>query len=268
MDEKTFEIALKKFKAVDLKKGGMGKVYILKNLSGENSNSWSMDFVLARSPDLQDRYKYVDRPYLAAKTILSSDLWDMFLRELNIWLAFDHPGCVPLLQIIRNDGMLYAVMPYYEKNLSDMIFEKPVKPNSLLKSMIRCVEFLNEAKTKGVIHLDLKPENILIQQDGESYISRISDWGIANILQTHVSRSAMHRNEMFRTLIGYGTLPYMAPERILQAKPDYLSDIFSLGIIFYEILLGSFPYATDSDLGTSIISGSYYENAEKNLWSL
>ena len=89
---------------------------------------------------------------------------------------------------------------------------------------------LAEISDGGVLHLDLKPENLLVAIIDEQPQIDVSDWGLANV-KMGIVRTTMQSD--LRTIVGGGTIPYMSPERLRIVKPDYKSDIFSLGMIFY-----------------------------------
>jgi serine/threonine-protein kinase len=85
------------------------------------------------------------------------------------------------------------------------------------------------------------------------------------LTKPYIKRSGVVAADRFPSLVGVGTVPYMSPERLLHAKPDHRSDIFSLGIILYEVLCGSPPYLQDLDVPTQLVSQSYYKHARDVL---
>lgn len=247
--------------------GGMGIVYHLEK--DKNNPSSFTEEALQKSSYLMNKAKFIYRERLAAKVIKNEEFRDQFERELKIWLKFEEDGCVPLLKILSHNENIFAIMPFYEMTLSDLIY----KPNQvdkieLIKSLIPCISSLaNINKKHGILHLDLKPENILVQFDLNKTILRVSDWGISNIQNQFLKVSFIDDFENIETKIG-GTIPYLSPERIELLRPDLKSDIFSLGIILFEILFKRLPYNENLKLLDQIYNHSYYNFVLKSIDNL
>jgi serine/threonine protein kinase len=241
-----------KYTVLDRKEGGMGRIYILKRLKQQPSPSHF------GSRRLQDEFRFVYRDLLAAKGIKSQELEDQFLRELNIWITLKPPGIVPLLKVIREGNELLGIMPAYECNLREYVTANPGCAPACLRSLWRTVKGLEEVSRSGVLHLDLKPENLLVATAGNQVQIDVSDWGISNVKRE--SAAVAHRPQGdLSTIVGAGTVPYMSPERFGQMKPDVRSDVFSLGMIFYELLLGELPFHRHLPCERQIVSGQYME---------
>ncbi|ASJ03732.1 serine/threonine protein kinase [Thermococcus profundus] len=160
-----------------------------------------------------------------------------FLREVSTWLQLDHPNIVKLY-----DADILPVphleMEYVEgfklngKTIRDLEkYPKPVDESTALRLVRGIAEGLKHAHSKGIYHRDLKPQNVLLKSD---LTPKITDWGLAKIGTMSSSRSVM----------GYTPL-YAAPEHLLPGKyghTDARTDIWQLGVIFYELLTGKLPF--------------------------
>jgi len=247
------------YKVIDRKEGGMGRVYILEKLDKQLG---SLESIYFRSRRMQDEFKFIYREFLAAKTVKSADLESQFLRELNIWISLKQPGIVPLLKVMREDDELLGIMPVYESNLREYLAKHPGSGAACLKSLHQCVQGLEDVSKFGIFHLDLKPENLLVTAAGNQLQIDVSDWGIANV-KMEIARSTNCPEGQIGTIIGAGTIPYMSPERLKLAKPNSRSDVFSLGVIFYELLLGELPYHSRSSCESQIVSGQYMDRVNQ-----
>jgi eukaryotic-like serine/threonine-protein kinase len=204
---------------------------------------------------------------VAAKTIKDNNATLNFARECNIWLGFDEPGIVPLLKVTKINDIILALMPRHSGSLRELIKQRSLTPNEILKSLHLPITALASTYQKyGIVHQDIKPENILYEWDGTGLSLRISDWGIANVKAGlfFPSRSEISQFIM-ETMGGLGTIPYMAPERFTSYLSDIRADIYSLGIMFFEILTGNLPYVSTRSIPEQIITGEYFEMARHIL---
>lgn len=220
---------------------------------------------------------------LALKTVLP-DVADregvaLFKRELTVWAAFHHPNIVWLNEILDGgaDGWI-AAMDWCLGSLRDILKAKhrlPLKEATIVIDDV--LEGLSHAyRQDQVLHLDLKPENILYNLDirrmgkGSNdpiHTSRfmVSDWGIASIKQPKLNAIAgmpPSSQSVIRTFNNIGTLLYMAPERFRQGfHSSVASDVFSLGMIYLELLTGTLPFRAEIHPVQSLLSGQYYNDA-------
>jgi serine/threonine-protein kinase len=140
------------------------------------------------------------------------------------------------------DGSAYFVMDYMEgKNLAHVVREQgPMDPERAINIMIQVCGALDEAHRAGIVHRDLKPENIfLTRQGGTNDFPKVLDFGLAK-----VSEKQMGRGSMMLTQQGmvFGTPEFMSPEQTQGETLDRRSDIYSLGLILYELLTGKLPF--------------------------
>ena len=155
-----------------------------------------------------------------------------FIREIKIMEKLKHPNIVPVLNYEVQNATPYYVMPYYMKGSLRDILKNLQKEGKLLptKSSIAIIKIIANAMSyahkNGAIHRDLKPENILF--DGNNPV--ISDWGLGKDI---------HKYSVILTNGGLGTQGYTAPEQWNNGDSNEQADIYSLGIIFRELLTGT-----------------------------
>ncbi len=199
----------------EIGRGGMGVVY------------------LARDPMLQRD--------VAIKVItpefLGSDAVERFKREARVVANMDHPSIVGVYDIGEHGGSLFFVMPFVAgTNLRAFIKDGALSLGDVLNIGIQVAEALDYSHSKGVVHRDIKPENILVSQDDsttEGIRVRVTDFGLAMAsAQSHLTKTG--------TLVG--TISYLSPEQLSSRELDGRSDIYSLGIVLYECLVGKSPY--------------------------
>ncbi len=163
---------------------------------------------------------------------------DRFLREIRIEAGLQHPHILPLHDSGEADGFLYYVMPYVAgESLRDRLTrEGSLSIEDTLRLGGDVAEALHYANERGVVHRDIKPENILLS-GGHALVA---DFGIAKAVE------AAGDSRLTETGWGMGTPAYMSPEQILGAAVDGRSDVYGLGCVLYEMLLGHppFPAAT------------------------
>jgi serine/threonine-protein kinase len=246
------------YDVADVKEGGMGRVLILNRVSGTSTEPF-LEALMKNHARLADKYSLVYREKVAAKTFKDNAFVQrnkaLFERELNIWINIDVINTAKLLKIVFIQDKLYALMPFYNGNLREEIEKGKLAISDAKLILINVIRGLYETfKKYGIVHQDLKPENILI--DFEKGHSRffVSDWGIAN-LQRRYCPDVLLKDSLpsfVDTMTGLGTLPYMSPERFMDYSTHMTADVFSLGMIFFELLLGHLPY--DFSPGKPLIS--------------
>ncbi len=160
---------------------------------------------------------------------------ERFLNEARIVASLRHPHIVTIFDIGNDDGVLYISMEYLEGgDLRDKIRDG-MPPEEALEVLEKVGEALALAHSEGIIHRDVKPANILYREDGTPLLS---DFGIAKRLKFDA--------ELTSTGTILGSPVYMSPEQAEGMQVDGRTDIYSLGVIFYEMLMGSRPYEGDS----------------------
>ncbi|MEO8380012.1 MAG: protein kinase, partial [Acidobacteriota bacterium] len=171
-----------------------------------------------------------------------------FDREAQAISSLSHPNICALFDVGHSDGVDYLVMEYLEgESLSDRIARGPLPNSLLLRYGAQIAEGLQQAHRAGVTHRDLKPGNIMITGSGV----KILDFGLAKVAERQrvfSDRSAPETIVRDLTEEGtiVGTTPYMSPEQLLGKPLDARTDIFSFGIVLYEMATGKRPFPTTS----------------------
>ena len=168
---------------------------------------------------------------------------ERFLHEAKAAAALDHPFICKIYETGEDAGRAFIVMEYVEgKNLGDAMAEHPLPIRDALKIVCEVAEALEVAHARGFVHRDLKPANIMCTPQGHA---KVMDFGIAKRLVPEPTSIQATLTQMPMTAQGMiiGTIDYMSPEQAKGLPVDGRSDIFSLGIILYELLAGKNPFA-------------------------
>jgi serine/threonine protein kinase len=196
-----------------LGRGGMGMVY------------------KARQPRLD---RLVALKILPVASMHHASFAERFEREAKALAKLNHPGIVTLYDFGQTPEYYYFIMEYVDgKNLRQLMEAKSLEPRQALELVTQICTALQFAHDESIIHRDIKPENILITKKGQV---KIADFGLAKLLGGKPD-TALTASQMIM-----GTLNYMAPEQREDAqKVDHRADIYSLGVVFYEMLTGEIP---------------------------
>lgn len=160
---------------------------------------------------------------------------ERFLREARSLAKLQHPNLVVVHDFGEVDGLYFIVMEYVEgANLRERLRDGSFKPDAALGILPQICEGLRYAHGQGLVHRDIKPENILLGDDGRV---RIADFGLARMVHADASDISLTGTEQ-----ALGTPHYMAPEQLRDPeRVDHRADLFSLGVVFYEMLTGNLP---------------------------
>ncbi len=204
--------------------GGMGRVYL-----AEDSSLGRRVAIKVLTRDSQS----------------DADRARRFLQEARLASAISHPNIAQIFEIGDADGTPYIAMEYVEgQTLSSRLTGSgPFKSGEVLEIAIQTFDALDEAHARGIVHRDLKPANIAITPRGRV---KVLDFGLATLAQAHPSASAANTDMNTRPGVILGTVHYMSPEQALGRDVDGRSDIFSAGILLYELLTGRLPFAGGS----------------------
>ena len=173
-----------------------------------------------------------------------------FQREAKALAALSHPNIATIFGLEESEGTNFLIMELIEgKTLADRIKDGPIPVKETLKLAIQIVDALDAAHQKGVIHRDLKPANIMVQPEGKV---KVFDFGLAKqIVPNQLDTKAETASFLSSRSSILGTLPYMSTEQIRGKPVDNRSDIFSLGIVIFEMLTGEHPFRRESNFETA-----------------
>lgn len=167
------------------------------------------------------------------------DFAERFLREARIVSRLVHPNIVTVYDVGVHDGYRYLSMEYiHGKDLKEI--HSTLTRRELVRVIKDVARALDYAASKGYVHRDVKPENIMIREEDGRVV--LMDFGIARD----------NDNTLTRTGKAIGTPYYMSPEQTKGATVDHRSDIYSLGVVLYQMLTGYVPYDADSAVGVGI----------------
>jgi serine/threonine protein kinase len=194
--------------------GGMGAVYLARQLELDRLVAVKiLPPEVARDPGFKER----------------------FSREARALARLNHPSVVTIFDFGTTDGLYYFTMEYVDgKNVRELLQAGEIAQAEALKIITQVCDALQYAHDEGFVHRDIKPENILLDSKGRV---KIADFGLARLVGL---------TPTYLTLTGsfevMGTLYYMAPEQLRRARDvDHRADLYSLGVVFYEMLTGELP---------------------------
>jgi tRNA A-37 threonylcarbamoyl transferase component Bud32 len=195
-------------------RGGMGVVY------------------KARQPQLD---RIVALKILPAELAKTPGFAERFSREARALAKLNHPNIVSVFDFGNAGGHFYFIMEFVDgANLRQMILSKQISPEAALSIVPKVCEALQFAHDEGILHRDIKPENILIDKKGRV---KIADFGLAKLVDDQTTDHSLTGTHQVM-----GTPRYMAPEQFENTKSvDHRADIYSLGVVFYEMLTGEVP---------------------------
>jgi eukaryotic-like serine/threonine-protein kinase len=209
--------------------GGMGEVYL------------ALDTKLDRKVAIK-----ILPPDSLAEEALSRRL----LREAQAVAKLDHPNICAIYDVNEAESGTFIVMQYIEgETLAEMMERKALRLGTALSIAEQTAEALAEAHAHGIVHRDIKPQNIMITPRGQV---KILDFGLAKLVRASDPVDGDAPTATLLSTPGHviGTMPYMSPEQVQGDPVDPCSDIFSLGITFYEMLAGKHPFKDKSNAVT------------------
>lgn len=202
--------------------GGMGEVYLAHDLNLERP---------------------VALKILPPEVAQDADRMRRFVQEAKTASALSHPNVAHVFEIGEADGISFLAMEYIEgQTLNARIGGAPLPLPEAIDIAIQVADALDAAHSKGIVHRDIKPANIMITPRG--HVS-VLDFGLAKMKPAGVSTATSRAATQFLTDPGMvmGTVHYMSPEQALGREADARSDLFSLGVVLYEMATGRLPFA-------------------------
>ena len=164
-----------------------------------------------------------------------------FEREARLASALDHPNICTIFDLNEINGIHFIAMQYIEgRNVRQLVNGRPLSLESALSITLQTAEALAAAHSRGIIHRDIKAGNVMVTPSGQV---KVLDFGLAKLLDEDAARtSGIHHTEITEVGVPYGTATYAAPEQARGDRVDSRADVFSTGVLLYEMLTGTWPF--------------------------
>src|SRR5262245_13612118 len=181
---------------------------------------------------------------LAAKLAEDESFRERFLRESELAASIDHPNIVPIYEAGTTDDLLFIAMRYVEgRDLKQRLERGRLDPPDAIGILAQIASALDSAHARGLVHRDVKPSNVLLdvgaRPDGSDHVY-LADFGITRRVSDETGAGG--NGQLL------GTIDYVAPEQIAGEEVDGRADVYSLGCVLYECLVGQPPFRRDSEL--------------------
>jgi Tol biopolymer transport system component/tRNA A-37 threonylcarbamoyl transferase component Bud32 len=211
-----------------LGEGGMGEVYVADDLQ------------LGRKVALK---------FLPQRFSQESQLLRRFMAEAKLASSFNHPNIVSIYELGEAAGQHFIAMEYVEgRSLRALLRAQRLGLRKLLELAAPAAEALARAHRAGIVHRDIKPENLLISNDG--YV-KVADFGLAKLRPVSSPDSGVTGDVLTVPGSVMGTAAYISPELLSGGEADARSDVFSFGVVLYEMATGDSPFQRDSSAKTT-----------------
>ena len=209
--------------------GGMGEVYLAKDKKLE---------------------RHVALKVLPEALSQDSNRLERFVREAKAASAIDHPNVAHIYEIGEAEGIRFLAMQYVEgQTLAARSADSPLETKEILELGVQVADALDAAHAKGIVHRDIKPGNLMVTERGQW---KVLDFGLAKIAPSREMAKDSDAPTEAKTTPGMvmGTVQYMSPEQALAEDVDGRSDLFSLGVVLYELAAGRLPFDAGSATAT------------------
>jgi serine/threonine-protein kinase len=164
-----------------------------------------------------------------------------FEREARLASALDHPNICTIFDLNDIEGVHFIAMQYVEgKNVRELVNGRPLDLRSALSIAVQVADALDAAHARGIIHRDIKAGNVMVTPAGQA---KVLDFGLAKLMDAEgAGPGGIHHTDLTEVGIPYGTATYAAPEQAKGERVDARADIFSTGVLLYEMLTGTWPF--------------------------
>ncbi len=183
--------------------------------------------------------RYVAIKVLPAQHALTPGFKERFIREAKVVAKLDHPNILPIYDVGLEGDLSYFVMKYVSGRVTTLrdLLGQPMDLPTVSHFIDQIAGALDHAHERGIVHRDIKPTNILLEDDW----LLLADFGLAKIV--------MGSQELTGTGTIVGTPAYLSPEQAEGKRIDHRADIYSLGVVLYEMIIGQVPYEAESPMG-------------------
>ena len=164
-----------------------------------------------------------------------------FEREARLASSLDHPNICTIFDLDELDGIHFIAMQHVEgKNVRQLVGGRPLELKTALLIGVQVADALAVAHSRGIIHRDIKSGNVMVTPSGQA---KVLDFGLAKLLDDNeAAHTGIHHTELTEIGIPYGTATYAAPEQARGDRVDKRADVFSTGVLLYEMLTGTWPF--------------------------
>ena len=175
--------------------------------------------------------RFVALKFLRSDVLEDEEHRERFLREAQAAAALDHSNICTVYEIDEVEGETFIAMAFIEgQTVKDKIAERPLKLEEALDIAIQTAQGLQAAHEKGIVHRDIKSANLMVTPQGQV---KVMDFGLAQLAE---------RSQLTKTATMLGTPAYMSPEQAQRLPTDRRTDIWSLGVVIYEMVTGRLPF--------------------------
>src|SRR5436190_1409437 len=163
-----------------------------------------------------------------------------FEREARLASSLDHPNICTIFDLNDIEGVHFIAMQFVDgKNVRELVNGRPLDLRSALPITIQVADALAAAHERGIVHRDVKAGNVMVTPPGQV---KILDFGLAKLVDESAAPGNIHHTDLTEVGVPYGTATYAAPEQARGERVDARADIFSTGVLLYELLTGTWPF--------------------------